>query len=85
MATPIAYKAGVRDERASRAMAPRRLLFYTHVLVGGGAERVWARLAAGFAERGDEVDFVVDFEARENRAFLGDRARPRSFWPPASS
>ncbi|HMN70625.1 MAG TPA: glycosyltransferase [Rhodoblastus sp.] len=56
-------------------MTPRRLLFYTHALVGGGAERVWARLAAGFAERGDDVDFVVDFEAKENLAFLGDKAR----------
>jgi len=56
-------------------MKPRRLLFYTHALVGGGAERVWARLAAGFAERGDEVDFVVDFEAQENLAALGDKAR----------
>ena len=56
-------------------MNQRRLLFYTHALVGGGAERVWARLAAGFAARGDEVDFVVDFEARENLAFLGDETR----------
>jgi glycosyltransferase involved in cell wall biosynthesis len=48
--------------------APRRrraLIFYTHALVGGGAERVWARLASGFAARGDRVTFVVDFEARE--------------------
>ncbi len=50
-------------------------MFYTHALVGGGAERVWARLAAGFARRGDEVDFVVDFEAKENLRFLGDAAR----------
>lgn len=56
-------------------MTSRRLLFYTHALVGGGAERVWARLAAGFAERGAEVDFVVDFEAKENVRFLGDKAR----------
>ncbi len=56
-------------------MTPRRLLFYTHALVGGGAERVWARLAAGFAARGDSVDFVVDFEARENLAALGKAAR----------
>jgi glycosyltransferase involved in cell wall biosynthesis len=48
--------------------APRRrraLIFYTHALVGGGAERVWARLASGFAARGDRVTFIVDFEARE--------------------
>lgn len=56
-------------------MKPRRLTFYTHALVGGGAERVWARLAAGFAARGDDVDFVVDFEAQENLASLGDKAR----------
>lgn len=56
-------------------MKPRRLLFYTHALVGGGAERVWARLAAGFAARGDEVEFVVDFEAQENLRFLGTQAR----------
>ena len=56
-------------------MKPRRLLFYTHALVGGGAERVWARLAQGFAARGDEVDFVVDFDAQENLRFLGEKAR----------
>ena len=44
---------------------PRALLFYTHALAGGGAERVWARLASGFAARGDRVTFAVDFEARE--------------------
>jgi glycosyltransferase involved in cell wall biosynthesis len=48
----------------------RKLLFYTHGLVGGGAERVFARLASGFAARGDEVIFVVDFEAQENLALL---------------
>jgi len=51
-------------------MAPRKLVFYTHALVGGGAERVWARLASGFAARGDDVIFVVDFEERESLAFL---------------
>jgi glycosyltransferase involved in cell wall biosynthesis len=51
-------------------MGQRRLLFYTHALVGGGAERVWARLASGFAARGDEVLFAVDFEARESLALL---------------
>ena len=51
-------------------MSPRKLLFYTHALVGGGAERVWARLASGFAARGDEVAFAVDFEARESLDLL---------------
>ena len=75
MSDAIAYKAWVRRKRAIRPMKARRLLFYTHALVGGGAERVWARLAQGFAARGDEVDFVVDFESQENVRFLGDRAR----------
>lgn len=51
-------------------MGPRKLVFYTHALVGGGAERVWARLASGFSARGDDVTFVVDFEERESLAFL---------------
>lgn len=48
----------------------RKLLFYTHALAGGGAERVFARLASGFEARGDRVTFAVDFEAQENRALL---------------
>jgi glycosyltransferase involved in cell wall biosynthesis len=49
----------------------RTLLFYTHALAGGGAERVWARLASGFHERGDRVLFVVDAaDAQETRKFL---------------
>jgi glycosyltransferase involved in cell wall biosynthesis len=51
-------------------MKRRKLLFYTHALVGGGAERVWARLASGFSARGDDVHFVVDFEADANLPFL---------------
>src|SRR5580692_8914673 len=51
---------------------PRALLFYTHALVGGGAERVWARLASGFAARGDKVTFVVDFEASQSLHLLSD-------------
>jgi glycosyltransferase involved in cell wall biosynthesis len=48
----------------------RSLLFYVHGLVGGGAERVFARMASGFAARGDRVSFVVDFEASEARPLL---------------
>ena len=51
-------------------MDRRKLLFYTHALVGGGAERVWARLASGFAARGDEVAFAVDFDARQSLDLL---------------
>lgn len=42
---------------------PRKLLFYTHALEAGGAERVMALLASGFAERGDNVVVAVDHEA----------------------
>lgn len=48
----------------------RKLLFYTHALAGGGAERVFARLASGFSARGDRVTFAVDFDATENRGLL---------------
>lgn len=47
-----------------------RLLFYTHGLVGGGAERVWALVAAGLYARGWDVTFGVDFEAGENAGLL---------------
>jgi glycosyltransferase involved in cell wall biosynthesis len=50
----------------------RKLLFYTHALVGGGAERVFARLASGFAAKGDEVHFTVDFDASEARPLLSE-------------
>ena len=50
------------------AQAPRpSLLFYTHGLVDGGGERLWACLATAFHQRGYRVLFVQDFEASENR------------------
>lgn len=41
---------------------PRKILFYTHAFGGGGAEVVFARLAAAFAEAGDEVVFAADYQ-----------------------
>lgn len=38
----------------------RKLLFYTHAFGGGGAEVVFARLAASFADAGDEAILAVD-------------------------
>jgi glycosyltransferase involved in cell wall biosynthesis len=52
------------------AARPRTLLFYVPALLGGGAERVWARLASAFAARGDAVVFAVDFEATQSASFL---------------
>lgn len=56
-------------------MALPKLLFYTHGLVDGGAERVWACLASAFKERGHEVVFAVDFDAKENRHNLAPGIR----------
>ena len=56
-------------------MPPRKLLFYTHALAGGGAERVFATLASGMAARGHDVIFAVDFEAEENKPFLSPEIR----------
>jgi glycosyltransferase involved in cell wall biosynthesis len=44
-----------------------KLMFYTHGLVDGGGERLWACLATAFHQRGYPVIFVQDFEATENR------------------
>jgi len=57
----------------------RKILFYTHALAGGGAERVWAQLAQGFARRGDDVIFVQDFRANENGAELDHCRLSRPF------
>lgn len=47
-----------------------KLLFYTHGLVDGGAERLWACLATAMKKRGYDVVFVQDFEAEDNRSNL---------------
>ena len=54
---------------------PRKILFYTHALTEGGAERAWAILASGFARRGYRVIFAVDYESDENRAYLDPSVR----------
>lgn len=41
---------------------PRKILFYTHAFGGGGAEIVFARLAAAFAEAGDDVVCAADYD-----------------------
>ena len=56
-------------------MAARKILFYTHGLTGGGAERVWALLASRFATAGHDVLFAVDRNATENRSFIDPSVR----------
>jgi len=65
---------GGRQE-GSKIMTPRKLLFYTHALAGGGAERVFASLASRMAALGHDVLFAVDFEAEENKPFLAPNIR----------
>ena len=56
-------------------MPKHRLLFYTHALVGGGGERVWALIASGLSRRGHEVSFAVDFAAPENEHLIAPGVR----------
>ena len=56
-------------------MTKRRLLFYTHGLVGGGGERVWALVASGLSKRGHDVAFAVDFIAQENEHLIAPEIR----------
>src|SRR3990170_4127265 len=49
---------------------PTKLLFYTHGLVDGGAERLWSCLASAMSALGYDVIFAQDFEADENRTNL---------------
>ncbi|MCU0730329.1 MAG: glycosyltransferase [Hyphomonas sp.] len=48
-------------------MTVPRILFYTHGLVDGGGERLWACLATAFKQRGYDVIFAQDFEAEDNK------------------
>lgn len=51
----------------------RQLFFYVHALAGGGAERVVARLASGFAARGDRVALLVECRSPEWSALIDAR------------
>ena len=51
-------------------MSTAKVLCYTHGLVDGGAERLWACLASALKQRGYDVVFVQDFEAEDNRSNL---------------
>ncbi len=51
-------------------MGATKVLFYTHALVDGGAERLWATLASTFKARGFDVHFVQDFAASDALPYL---------------
>jgi glycosyltransferase involved in cell wall biosynthesis len=52
-----------------------RLAFYIHSMHGGGAERVSALVASGFARRGYPVDLVVNQAGGPHMAFVSDDVR----------
>jgi glycosyltransferase involved in cell wall biosynthesis len=54
---------------------PAKVLIHVHALAGGGAERVCAVLANGFAGRGCEVILAVDFAASANLHLIGPGVR----------
>jgi glycosyltransferase involved in cell wall biosynthesis len=74
LALPHSGSRVIHDQRTSlievMPMSLPKILFYTHGLVDGGAERLWACLASAFKYRGYDVIFAQDFEAQENRANL---------------
>ena len=49
----------------------RHVMVYVPALIGGGAERVAALLATEFSTLGAQVTLAVDFDAPENRTFVG--------------
>lgn len=57
----------------------RRILVYAASLGNGGAERVAALLAAGFAMAGHHVTLAVDAEAEENALLIPEGVRRVSF------
>lgn len=52
-----------------------KVLLYTHALVGGGGERLWASLASVLAAQGYDVIFAEDHVANENRGLLSSAVR----------
>lgn len=53
----------------------KKILFYLYSLGAGGAERVIALLASGFAARGHDVTLALQADADENRPFVSEAVR----------
>lgn len=60
---------------ACQDRAKRNLLVRTHAMTGGGAERVAALRASGFAQAGRDVVLAVDFHSGDNLAWLDPAVR----------
>lgn len=54
---------------------PLKILFHTWSLGGGGAERVFAVLASGLAERGHDVVITTESEDERNGSYLSGSVR----------
>lgn len=54
---------------------PAKIAFYIHSMFGGGAERVFALLASGFAARGYDVDLVLKRAEGPQMKYVANGAR----------
>ena len=63
------------DDDPVAQRSPGKLLVYTHAMSGGGAERVCAILASGFAQRGWTVLLAADHDSADNAGFLDPRVK----------
>jgi glycosyltransferase involved in cell wall biosynthesis len=66
-ARPLTLQLGLNTPMSAPLTSLPKIMFYTHGLVDGGGERLWACLASAFKQRGYPVIFVQDFEADDNR------------------
>jgi glycosyltransferase involved in cell wall biosynthesis len=57
-------------ENADKALRPLKILFHSWSMGGGGAERVFAVLASGLAQRGHTVLFSVESVDNQNLRYL---------------
>lgn len=68
----------VADAARRSPEAPPRLAFYIHSMQGGGAERVSALVASGFARRGYAVDLVLNRAEGPHMTFVAPEVRVNS-------
>ena len=72
----MSRRQDMRAKTARRTLGGRpRLAFYMHSMRGGGAERVSALAASGFAKRGYDVDLVLNRAEGPHMAFVAPEVR----------
>jgi len=63
------------EPRPTRAVTPRHVVFYLPNLAGGGAERSILRLSQALAERGHQVELIVNQAAGPYRSLVSASVR----------